>query len=69
VPTAEAAAFAEKMGCHFVETSAKSAVGVRKAFRDIVERIVENPELRVVFKPSPPQASFARPRPPYFLSY
>jgi len=69
VPTAEAAAFAEKMGCHFVETSAKTAVGVRKAFRDIVERIVENPELRVVFKPSPPQASFARPQPPHFLSY
>jgi len=69
VPTAEAAAFAEKMGCYFVETSAKSAVGVRKAFRDIVERIVENPELRVIFKPSPPQASFARPRPPHFLSY
>jgi Ras-related protein Rab-18 len=69
VPTAEAAAFAEKMGCHFVETSAKTAVGVRKAFRDVVERIVENPGLRVVFKPSPPQASFARPQPPHFLSY
>lgn len=69
VPTAEAAAFAAKMGCQFVETSAKSAVGVRKAFRDVVERIIESPELRVVFKPSPPQASFARPQPPHFLSY
>jgi Ras-related protein Rab-18 len=69
VPTAEAAAFAEKMGCQFVETSAKTAVGVRQAFRDVVERIVENPELRVIFKPSPPQASFARPQPPHFFSY
>jgi len=69
VPTAEAAALAEKMGCQFVETSAKTAVGVRQAFRDVVERIVENPDLRVVFKPSPPQASFARPQPPHFFNY
>jgi Ras-related protein Rab-18 len=69
VPTAEAAAFAEKMGCQFVETSAKTAVGVRQAFRDVVERIVENPDLRVIFKPSPPQASFARPQPPHFFSH
>jgi hypothetical protein len=69
VSTAEAMAFAEKMGCQFIETSAKTSAGVRKAFRDVVERIVENPELRVVFKPSPPQASFARPQPPHFLNY
>ncbi|KAI9451798.1 ras-domain-containing protein [Lactarius psammicola] len=60
VPTAEAAAFAKKMGCRFAETSAKTALGVRKAFRDMVERIIENPELRVFSKPSPPQASFTR---------
>ncbi|KAI0262116.1 putative ras-related protein rab-18 [Gloeopeniophorella convolvens] len=69
VPTAEAAAFAQKMGCHFVESSAKTAVGVRKTFRDVVERIVDTPELRVVFKPSPPQASFARPRAPSYRGY
>jgi hypothetical protein len=28
------------MGCLFVETSAKTAVGVREAFRDVVERIL-----------------------------
>lgn len=65
VPTAEAAAFAKKMGCQFAETSAKTAVGVRKAFGDMVERIVDNPELRVFSKPSPVQASFT----PSFLGY
>lgn len=57
------------MECRFAETSAKMAVGVRKVFRDMVERIVDNPELRVYFKPSPPQASFTRPRTPRFLGY
>jgi len=69
VPTAEAAAFAKQMGCHFVETSAKTARGVRKAFRNMVERIVENPELRVVFKPNSPQISFTPPQDLRFLRY
>ncbi len=33
------------MGCLFVETSAKTAIGVCAAFRGVVERIVETPEL------------------------
>ncbi|KAH8982571.1 putative ras-related protein rab-18 [Lactarius hatsudake] len=45
VPTAEAAAYAARMGCLFVEASAKTAIGVRAAFRGVVERIVETPEL------------------------
>ncbi len=45
VPTTEAAAYAARMGCLFVETSAKTAVGVCAAFRDVVEGIVETPEL------------------------
>ncbi len=74
VPTAEAAAFAKKMGCQFAETSAKTALGVRKVFRDMVERIVDNHELRVFSKPSPPQASFTRSpftrsQTPSFLNY
>jgi Ras-related protein Rab-18 len=68
VPTMEAAAFAEMMGYHFFETSAKTAVGVRRLFRDMVERIIEKPELHVVSKPSPPQASFARPLATMFFS-
>jgi hypothetical protein len=57
------------MGCHFVETSAKTAVGVGKVFRKMVERIVDNPELRVVFKPSSPLPSFTRAQDLRFLRY
>lgn len=45
VPTAEAEAYAARMGCLFVETSAKTAIGVCAAFRGAIERIVETPEL------------------------
>ncbi|THH08281.1 hypothetical protein EW145_g2815 [Phellinidium pouzarii] len=45
VPTAEGLAFAERMGSLFVEASAKTAVGVREAFTDVVARILETPEL------------------------
>ena len=33
------------MGALFVEASAKTAVGVQDAFRDVVERILDTPEL------------------------
>lgn len=33
------------MGCLFVETSAKTGMGVYQAFRDVVERVAETPEL------------------------
>ncbi|KAH9994319.1 P-loop containing nucleoside triphosphate hydrolase protein [Russula compacta] len=42
VSAAEGAAYAAGMGCLFVESSAKTAVGVRETFRDMVERIVHN---------------------------
>jgi hypothetical protein len=45
VPKAEAAAYAARKGCLFVETSAKTAIGVSAVFRNVVERIVETPEL------------------------
>ncbi|EJD00362.1 ras-domain-containing protein [Fomitiporia mediterranea MF3/22] len=45
VPTSEGAAFAQRMGSLFVEASAKTAVGVREAFTDVVERILDTPEL------------------------
>jgi hypothetical protein len=45
------------MGCLFVETSAKTAVGVSRAFRDVVERVAETPELWVVPEPRKPEAS------------
>ncbi|KAI0260390.1 ras-domain-containing protein [Gloeopeniophorella convolvens] len=43
VSTEEAAAYAAKMGCLFVESSAKTAAGVRETFRDVVERILDKP--------------------------
>jgi Ras-related protein Rab-18 len=40
VSAAEGAAYAAKMGCLFVELSAKTAVGVRETFRDVIEHIL-----------------------------
>ncbi|KAH8109063.1 ras-domain-containing protein [Phellopilus nigrolimitatus] len=45
VSTTEGAAFAERMGSLFVEASAKTDVGVREAFTDVVTRILDTPEL------------------------
>jgi Ras-related protein Rab-18 len=45
VPTDEGAAFAHRIGCLFVEASAKTAVGVTEAFSDVVERIIDTPAL------------------------
>jgi Ras-related protein Rab-18 len=44
VSTEEAAAYAARMGCLFIETSAKTAMGVCRAFRDVVERVAETPK-------------------------
>ena len=43
IPTAEAAAYASRMGALFVEASAKTAVGLREVFRDTLERVLESP--------------------------
>ncbi|KAJ6632549.1 ras-domain-containing protein [Mycena sp. CBHHK59/15] len=45
VPTSEAQAFATRMNSLFVEASAKTSVGVKEAFTDVVERIMDIPEL------------------------
>jgi Ras-related protein Rab-18 len=45
VSTAEGAEFAEKMGSLFIEASAKTSVGVREAFQEVVEKILDTPEL------------------------
>ena len=45
MPTSEAAAFAGRAGCLFVEASAKTAVGVTEAFNDVVTRIIDTPSL------------------------
>jgi Ras-related protein Rab-18 len=41
----EGAAFAARMGCLFVEASAKMAVGVTEAFNEVVARIIDTPSL------------------------
>lgn len=60
VPTAEGAAFAQRMGCLFVEASAKTAVGVTEAFSDVVERIIDTPALWGEEKPKASSSSKAR---------
>ncbi|KAJ7675456.1 ras family-domain-containing protein [Mycena rosella] len=45
VPTVEAQAFATRMNSLFIDASAKTAVGVKDAFSDVVERILDIPEL------------------------
>uniref|UniRef100_A0A8H7XRU8 Ras-domain-containing protein n=1 Tax=Psilocybe cubensis TaxID=181762 RepID=A0A8H7XRU8_PSICU len=45
VPTAEAEKFAARMSSLFIETSAKTSVGVKEAFQEVVESILDTPEL------------------------
>jgi len=45
VPTAEGQAFATRMNSLFIEASAKTAVGVREAFDEVVGKILDSPEL------------------------
>lgn len=45
VPTYEGEAFAHRMNSLFIETSAKTAVGVSEAFKEVAEKILDTPEL------------------------
>lgn len=45
VPTAEAQQFATRMSTLFIETSAKTSVGVKEVFQEVVEKILDTPEL------------------------
>ena len=45
VSTSEGEAFARRMNSLFIETSAKTAVGVSEAFKEVAEKILETPEL------------------------
>jgi Ras-related protein Rab-18 len=40
ISTTEGAAYASRMGVLFVESSAKTAEGVREVFRDTLERVL-----------------------------
>lgn len=45
VSTAEGQAFAKRMSSLFIEASAKTAIGVNEAFQEVVEQILDTPEL------------------------
>jgi len=45
VPASEGEAFARRMNSLFIETSAKTAVGVSEAFKEVAEKILDTPEL------------------------
>ncbi|KAF9042119.1 ras family-domain-containing protein [Panaeolus papilionaceus] len=45
VPIEEAQKFATRMKSLFIETSAKTAVGVKEVFQEVVEKILDTPEL------------------------
>ena len=45
VLTSEGEALARRMNSLFIETSAKTAVGVSETFRELVEKILDTPEL------------------------
>jgi len=45
VPTAEAQQFAARMSTLFIETSAKTSIGVKEVFQEVVEKILDTPEL------------------------
>jgi len=45
VPTSEGQAFAARMNSLFIEASAKTSVGVREAFQEVVGKILDTPEL------------------------
>lgn len=45
VPISEGEAYARRMNSLFIETSAKTAVGVSEAFKEVAEKIIDTPEL------------------------
>ncbi|KAF5319478.1 hypothetical protein D9619_008757 [Psilocybe cf. subviscida] len=45
VPTDEAERFAARMNSLFMETSAKTSIGVKDVFQEVVEKIMDTPEL------------------------
>jgi len=53
VSTSEGEAFARRMHSLFIETSAKTAVGVAEAFKELAEKIIDTPELWAAGPASP----------------
>jgi len=62
VPAKEGADFAKRMNSLFIESSAKTAVGVREAFTEVVTKILDTPELWAPVNSSTPQKATGKGR-------
>jgi Ras-related protein Rab-18 len=51
VTTAEGQAFAREKAMVFIETSAKTTVGIRQTFEELVAKILDNPRLEQDTRP------------------
>lgn len=56
MPTDEAVVFAGRKDALFLEASAKTAVGVREVFEDLVKKILDTPELWAPVSPEAGQS-------------
>jgi len=63
VPTSEGQAFATRMDSLFIEASAKTAVGVREAFEEVVSKILDTPELWAPVTPARKNSSVGKAMP------
>ncbi|CCA71547.1 probable Ras-related protein Rab-18 [Serendipita indica DSM 11827] len=54
--------FAQRNGCLFLEASAKTNVGVREAFQELVEKILDTPELWAPAAPRITSTATAKPQ-------
>lgn len=57
VPREQAEAWARSQGMLFLESSAKSKLGIRQVFMEVVQKIVENPELLANAVPGKPKST------------
>ncbi|CAM9727706.1 unnamed protein product [Phaeothamnion confervicola] len=57
VPRAEAEAWARSKGMLFLEASAKSKVGIKQVFSEVVQKILENPALLANTAPGRPRGT------------
>jgi Ras-related protein Rab-18 len=57
VPREQAEAWARSQGMLFLEASAKTKLGIRQVFMEVVQKIVENPELLANAVPGKPKST------------
>ena len=57
VPREQAEAWARSQGMLFLEASAKTKLGIRQVFMEVVQKIVENPELLANAVPGKPKTT------------